>query len=337
MVEFALAIPIVLVLLLGIIEAGRLLFLFSSVASASREAARYGAAIGGGAGTVPYNDCAGIRAAAKRIGEFAGVSDAGISITYDHGPEDLTSFASCPPAGKIHLGDRIVVDVSVPYSPIVPLIPIPAFNLHSTNGHTIIRDVDIEISTETPTPGPSPTHTSTRTATSTPTATSTKHGGGPKATDTETPISTETPTPTITLTPSVTPTPTHTRTSTATPTNTPQPTCKLDVRFDTVSSEPNKKTYYYHYFNAGTDAQLASIQVDWTANSGLSLDSLSFGSWSTSVGSGKNASSYKVNVLPQVDIASNAHAYITVIFSGNPGNNVLLTAAWVVKPGTCQP
>ncbi|MEN4041110.1 MAG: pilus assembly protein, partial [Anaerolineaceae bacterium] len=43
MVEFALAIPVLLLILFGIIEMGRLMFYYSSVATASREAARYGA------------------------------------------------------------------------------------------------------------------------------------------------------------------------------------------------------------------------------------------------------------------------------------------------------
>ena len=44
MVEFALILPILLLVILGIIEFGRLLFFYSSVTSASREAARYGSA-----------------------------------------------------------------------------------------------------------------------------------------------------------------------------------------------------------------------------------------------------------------------------------------------------
>ena len=39
MVEFALVLPLLLILIFGIIEAGRLLFLYSAVMSSSREAA----------------------------------------------------------------------------------------------------------------------------------------------------------------------------------------------------------------------------------------------------------------------------------------------------------
>jgi hypothetical protein len=45
-VEFALVRPLLLVLMLGVIEFGRLLFFYSSTFTASREAARYGSAAG---------------------------------------------------------------------------------------------------------------------------------------------------------------------------------------------------------------------------------------------------------------------------------------------------
>ena len=87
MVEFALVLPLLLVLIFGIIEAGRLLFLYSAVMSASREAVRYGSASGDVTGlTTYYEDCTGIQDAAMRIGRFAGVSAGEVSITYDHGP-----------------------------------------------------------------------------------------------------------------------------------------------------------------------------------------------------------------------------------------------------------
>ena len=46
MVEFALILPVLLMMLLGIMEGGRLLFFYSSVTTASREGARYGSAVG---------------------------------------------------------------------------------------------------------------------------------------------------------------------------------------------------------------------------------------------------------------------------------------------------
>ena len=80
MVEFALVIPLLLVLVFGIIEAGRLMWLYSAVLSSSREAARYGSASGEISGSLRYYaDCDGIRAAAMRIGRFAGISATDVS------------------------------------------------------------------------------------------------------------------------------------------------------------------------------------------------------------------------------------------------------------------
>src|SRR6185503_2822672 len=87
MVEFAIALPILLMLLYGILEAGRLLFLYSTIVTASRQAVRYGSATGVGTGGVPrYQDCAGIRAAANKADFLNSFDDNDIVITYDSGP-----------------------------------------------------------------------------------------------------------------------------------------------------------------------------------------------------------------------------------------------------------
>ena len=51
MVEFALVLPLLLMLLYGILEAGRLLFIYSTIVTASRQAVRYGSATGQGLST----------------------------------------------------------------------------------------------------------------------------------------------------------------------------------------------------------------------------------------------------------------------------------------------
>ena len=82
MVEFALVLPILLVTMFGIMEFGRLLFIYVTTASASREAARYAAAVGiSDNGVEFYNDCAGIRAAAQRVGVLAGIQNNDIIIS----------------------------------------------------------------------------------------------------------------------------------------------------------------------------------------------------------------------------------------------------------------
>jgi Flp pilus assembly protein TadG len=156
MVEFALTLPILLLLILGIIEFGRLLFIYSAVTSSSREAARYGAATEYVSGSVNrYEDCAGIRAAAKRVGILTGIQDGDISIQYDDGTT-LTD-ASCPPSSKVSRADRIVVSVTADYAPVVPLVNIPPIPITSTTARTIIKGVAIKgtpkpVETEEPPP-----------------------------------------------------------------------------------------------------------------------------------------------------------------------------------------
>src|SRR5262245_37407349 len=87
MVEFAIALPILLLLLYGILEAGRFVFIYSSIVTASRQAVRYGSATGIGTGTTPrYLDCAGIRQAAQRADYLNAFDDEDIVIQYDSGP-----------------------------------------------------------------------------------------------------------------------------------------------------------------------------------------------------------------------------------------------------------
>jgi hypothetical protein len=146
-VEFALVLPLLLLLVFGVIEAGRLLFIYGAVLSSSREAARYGSAAGEITGYIPYyGDCDGIRAAAMRIGRFAGVSATDVSISYDHGPTSSTNFAICPLGGDeyIKLGDRIIVQVVATFQPLLPLVNFQPIPISTITRRTIIKDVAIE-------------------------------------------------------------------------------------------------------------------------------------------------------------------------------------------------
>src|SRR5579859_2893841 len=85
-VEFALILPLLLLFLLGIIEVGRMLAIFSSVSSAVQQAARYGS-VGGdtGHGMPYYLDCAGMRQSAKNTSLLQPLADTDINIRYDTG------------------------------------------------------------------------------------------------------------------------------------------------------------------------------------------------------------------------------------------------------------
>lgn len=124
--EFAIALPLFLILILGIIDFGRMILIHSAVVSASREGARYGAAAGDLGG--PRIDCPGIRNAVRgATGSLVTVTDNQIQISYVDGAGGPTT-ASCEPHGtgpiasEIDSLDRVVVRVTVPYQAIVPMV-----------------------------------------------------------------------------------------------------------------------------------------------------------------------------------------------------------------------
>jgi hypothetical protein len=70
----------------GVIAMGHMFFSYIMTVSASREGTRYGSVVGvNEEGIVQYRDCDSIRAAARRVGWFANITDEDITITYDSG------------------------------------------------------------------------------------------------------------------------------------------------------------------------------------------------------------------------------------------------------------
>jgi Flp pilus assembly protein TadG len=151
-VEFAIALPILLMLLVGILEVGRMVFVYSAVNNASREAARYGSAFGlGDSGFHKYMHCAGIREMAKRSAWFLNLPDGNISVTYDGGPGtsqkgvcDATSGEDADLFDIIFTGDRVNITVTATYSPMVNLVPITSRTFTSTSSRTILGIVQLE-------------------------------------------------------------------------------------------------------------------------------------------------------------------------------------------------
>ena len=264
MVEFALVLPLLLLLVYGVIEAGRLLFIYSAVFTSSREGARYGSASGDVGGGVPhYLDCNGIMNAVKRIANFAGVQDSDIRIQYDHGPNTGIPFASCPSTQPLTLDDRIIVSVTAYYSPIVPLVNFPPIQINSHTARTILKDVDV-LGTP-PAPYPTTTGTPTKPPTSTPTDTAT-----PTPTDTPTPTATNTGEPTATPTNTPTPTPTNTPTPTPTNTSTPTPTPVCSLYSESISfseltvNQSQNGMVTWHIQNMGTaPVILQTLYIRW--------------------------------------------------------------------------
>src|SRR5688572_29256647 len=186
-VEFAIALPILMALLVGILEVGRMLFIYSSVTSASREAVRYASAIGlDDSGSYnKYNYCAGIQERASRSAYFTPLT---INISYDTGP-GTTPYNTCDGTVDsgvvVSSGDRVVVTVTANYSPMLDLIPLAPRPIISSSARTILGVFNMttgqgSVPTSGPVNTPAATLTSTSTApapTNTPTATATVPAG----------------------------------------------------------------------------------------------------------------------------------------------------------------
>lgn len=224
MVEFMLALPVLVALLYGIIEVSRLIFIFASVANASRQAARYGAGSGELDGVTYYQDCEGIRDTANRSAILTEFDD--INITYDRGLtpagdqvpildiDPSPDADTCPITDNIiRNGDRIIVQVSAKYEPILPLVNIEPLEVVSANARTFLIAVPIfgsafptGFKAETATPSKAPSKTpSVEAQPPTPTATFNATYEAIRTAFPRTP--TNTLPPTFTFTPSITPTP----------------------------------------------------------------------------------------------------------------------------------
>jgi Flp pilus assembly protein TadG len=152
MVEFAIALPVLLLLLFGIMEVGRLILMYALVSNASRDAVRYASSVGiesAGAQYQRYKYCAGIRAQAKASGFFLNLQDAEIVIAYDTGPSG-TSKGICDAASgedadiNAASGDRVTVTVSKTYTPLVTLLPIQPRTITSTSSRTILGIFELD-------------------------------------------------------------------------------------------------------------------------------------------------------------------------------------------------
>jgi hypothetical protein len=152
MVEFALVFPIILLITYGIIEVGRMVFIYAAVTSAAREGARYGAAAGNvNSNTKYYMDCDGIRNAIRKTAILTPITDSEISVWYDHGPGtgQFPNSNICPSGASRYsqdlpkLGDRIIVHLVVPYVPIIRFLNIGGFTINSENGRTILAKIPI--------------------------------------------------------------------------------------------------------------------------------------------------------------------------------------------------
>ena len=148
--EFAIALPILLMILVGLFEVGRMVFIYSAVTNGSRNAVRYASAVGlGGDGLTKFNNCVRIKEIAENSAYLAPVTS--VVIRYDDGVNYLPGDSECNvwTAGSVDTGvnvssgDRVTVEVTAQYKPMVSLIPFTTRDIVSTNSRTIFGIIDL--------------------------------------------------------------------------------------------------------------------------------------------------------------------------------------------------
>ena len=288
MVEFALVLMILLMVLVGILEVGRLMFIYAAVNNASREAARYASAIGldtnpdTGVTSEKYKFCEMITNMAERSAFFTTLT---VTITYDHGP-GTSAFDTCDGtvdgAISVNYGvDRVNVQVSAEYNPMLNLLPISQHTFVSGSARTIFGYIDL-----TPFPtstgsssGPTssapttsvPTQPGTVVPSDTPTNTSTPTATQPGEVVTMTPLPTNTPTLVPTITSTRTPTLTPTETQTPTLTFTPTATATAKPGCDSITTSSllfNSKSMSLSITNPHEAVTVSNVQVTWNVTGG---------------------------------------------------------------------
>jgi len=150
-VEFAIVLPILMMILVGILEFSRMIFIYSAVTNASRNAVRYASAVGlEDTGTYhKYLYCDGIRQTAMNSAFLINLDPVNdIDISYDSGP-GTGSLGTCDVSGSeasisVPSGGRVNVTVVAHYSPMVRLIPITTRDFEASSYRTILGIIDVD-------------------------------------------------------------------------------------------------------------------------------------------------------------------------------------------------
>jgi Flp pilus assembly pilin Flp len=126
LVEFALVLPLLLLLLVAIIDFGRALYVYSEVSNAAREAVRYAA--------VNAGDCNEIANRARSMFSLAPSDAIAVSIHIET-PNTSGGFSTKGLCGTVRIatGDRVKVDVQTSVAPFTLQMIAPLFGGNFTN------------------------------------------------------------------------------------------------------------------------------------------------------------------------------------------------------------
>ncbi len=192
--EFALILPVLLLIIIGLIEFGHLFIVYASLTNASREGTRFG--------IVSPTDYDGINNRVREMVVLPPPEEIAINVRYDNGP-DTTIFLD-PEA--VETGSRVRVEVQYDVEALTTFMEpfIPADMVMRVESARTVQNVRLNAGTPivAPTSTPDPDAPPTPTLEATPTMTP-----EPVATDTPDPNITPSPTPSPSITPTPSPTP----------------------------------------------------------------------------------------------------------------------------------
>lgn len=150
--EFAIVIPILMLVLVGVLEVGRYIFIYSAATNASRNASRYASAVGrADNGLTKFNYCEGIKQTALNSTYLVNRNTIGVTIHYDDGQGNqlgecnLWNASQVDPdlIGVVDTADRVEVTVTIQYSPMVSLVPLQPQTITSSSARTILGIIDL--------------------------------------------------------------------------------------------------------------------------------------------------------------------------------------------------
>ena len=128
-VEFALILPVVLLILAGAIEFGRVFWSYGLLLQAAQEAARQGAVLG--AATSDTTIASTAQQTAAKGGLTISTSNVAVSATCSY-----TSSTSITAANRTR-GNVLTVQVSYQFTPLIPFLPMTSLNLSPSSSMEI--------------------------------------------------------------------------------------------------------------------------------------------------------------------------------------------------------
>ncbi|MBV9895877.1 MAG: pilus assembly protein [Chloroflexi bacterium] len=298
-VEFALMVPVLLVLALITLDVGRLYVFWVDLSNAAREGAYVASIAYSGAtpnatvvdAVINENPSLGLQASQVSVSYLSAGTIVSVQVSYPFQPIaplvrsvfgnslSVTASAEFPVRLQPTVAPTVAPSTATPTStPIPTATNTPTATPSPTNTPTATATP-----TNTPTATPSPTNTPTATATptNTPTATpsptntptaTTRPTNTPTSTNTPTPTNTPTKTPTPTNTPTNTPSPTPSPTNTPSPTPTPVATVVLvgDTTIESQDDSISGGTAYAYVFQAQATGTSGRAHIYVAAGSAIS-------------------------------------------------------------------